>query len=95
MGDLTWVKGSYISVSGEIISQWERDGSTLSMRMEIPANAGATVYVPAQNRSSVREGGQSADEAPGVTFLRMEGNTAVFEVRSGRYTFTTELPAAM
>jgi alpha-L-rhamnosidase len=65
------------------------------MRIGIPANTTATVYVPAERLSSVSEGGQPADKAPGVTFLRTEDGTAVFHVGSGRYVFTTELPATM
>jgi alpha-L-rhamnosidase len=36
---------------------------------------------------SVTEGGLPADDAEGVTFLRMEKNKAVFEVESGKYEF--------
>jgi alpha-L-rhamnosidase len=53
----------------------------------IPANAYALVYVPAKDASQVTESGQPATTAPGVKFVRMEGNTALFAVGSGDYVF--------
>jgi alpha-L-rhamnosidase len=57
----------------------------------IPANATATVYVPAAAADEVTEGGQPAGQSNGVRFLRMEGAAAVYEVGSGEYAFVSEL----
>jgi alpha-L-rhamnosidase len=54
----------------------------------IPANTTATVYVPAQDPASVREGGQAIDGVTGVKFLRHEDGYAVFTVGSGQYVFS-------
>ena len=94
VGDLHWVESSYDSVHGRIVSNWRRRGGQLVMELTIPANATATVYVPAKDASSVRESGQPADRAEGVKFLRMQNNAAVYGVGSGTYRFQSTLPEA-
>lgn len=89
MGDLTWVKCSYDSNYGFIISNWKREGSRLTLEVVIPPNTTATVHVPAQDAAGVTESGKSAAQARGVKFLRMEKGVAVFEIGSGRYNFVS------
>lgn len=88
VGDLRWAKASYQSVRGPVSSTWEKTGHGFKLRVTIPANATATVHVPARDVTTVTESGRPAGRAPGVSFLRMEGNAAVFAVGSGRYEFT-------
>ncbi len=90
--DLTWVKASHASVSGRIVSEWERTGQTVTMRVTIPVNTTATVYVPAAEASSVTESGRPVDATPHVRLVRTEGGHAVLEVESGTYTFVSRLP---
>ena len=80
-------RGSYDSIRGTIVSDWHRDTSGLTLKVTIPANTSATVYVPSTDPARVREGEQPADEAPGVTFLRREQHAVVFQIGSGSYTF--------
>jgi hypothetical protein len=94
VGDLAGARASYESPYGRIVSEWTREGGTLRLDVEIPANTTATVHVPAKEAASVTEGGQPAEKAPGVTFLRMEGGAAVFAVGSGAYRFASTLPGA-
>jgi hypothetical protein len=89
VGDLKWVTGSYRSVNGLITSHWQRRGSQFTLSVTIPENTAATVYVPSTGPASVHEGNGPAATAPGVTFLRKDGRTAVFEITSGVYTFTS------
>jgi len=79
-----WVKCSYQSPYGEIVSNWKRRDKTLTMDLTIPANTTATIYVPG---NEVTESGKSADKAEGVTFLRSENGYSLFKVESGRYSF--------
>ncbi len=91
IGDLTWVKAHHDSPYGRITSHWKRDGDTLTMKVTIPANTTATVYVPARDAESVTESGKPATQAPGVKFLRMGGNVAVCSVGSGSYEFKSKM----
>lgn len=89
VGDLTWVKGCYDSVRGRIVSEWKRDGSRLILNVTIPPNASATVFVPAQHAEDINEGTGPAAKASGVQFVRMENNSAVYQIGSGVYQFST------
>ena len=88
-GGLTYARGSYKSIRGQIESSWRTDGSSFKFDVTIPPNTTATVYVPAASADHVNEGVIAASRANGVKFVRMEGESAVFEVQSGRYSFST------
>ena len=45
--DLEWARADYESVHGKIISGWEKKGNAVEMRIQIPVNSMATMYVPA------------------------------------------------
>lgn len=84
-------RGSYDSIRGRIASGWELKDGALRLDVEIPANVTATVFVPAKDAAAVREGGQPADRAKGLKFLRFEDGRAVFEAGSGRYAFESRI----
>jgi alpha-L-rhamnosidase len=86
-GDLTWAKGHYDSPHGRIASAWSSDGRRFDLKVSIPANATALVFIPAADASAVQESGKKAALSEGVTFVRQEGGDAVFSVGSGTYTF--------
>jgi len=93
VGDLTWVQASYDSISGRIVSEWQRKGKTLELHIIIPVNTTAIVFVPTLDSQFVKEGGHPTDMRDGITFLRMEGSYAVYGVGSGDYTFQSkEIP---
>ncbi len=92
--DLSWVRCKYNSVRGQIVSNWKREGDKLTMEVTIPANATATVYVPAKDATGITESGKPAEKAEGVKFLRMENGAAVYAVESGSYTFCSKLREA-
>jgi hypothetical protein len=81
VGDVTWVNASYNSIRGKIVSDWKRDGGKFTLKVSIPANTTATVFVPAQSASAVK--------VEGAAFLRMENDRAVFAIGSGDYTFVS------
>jgi alpha-L-rhamnosidase len=87
---LDWVKARYQSIRGRIDSAWQLADGRFELKVAVPGNATATVYVPAPAAAGVTESGQPAAQAKGVKFLRQEGNRAVFEVGSGQYTFESQ-----
>jgi alpha-L-rhamnosidase len=89
-GGLKWARGSYDSIRGKIESSWSVAGGKLRLDVRIPANTTATVYLPAKAVANVLESGMSASQAKGVRFIRLEAESAVFEVQSGRYHFETQ-----
>ncbi len=70
------------------------------MEVTVPVGSIATVYIPAKSgqyegynlraggfRKNVIENGQSASEAPGLTFIGFSDGYAVFDTTSGQYLF--------
>jgi hypothetical protein len=84
------VKAGFESIRGRIVSEWERTGDSFTLKVKIPANASATVFVPARASSEVTEGASSeepAEKSQGVKFLRREDDRLIYEVGSGLYEF--------
>ncbi len=76
---------------GTIQSAWEiRDGK-FDLKIAVPVNTTATVYVPCDKEKPVAEGAGSTYRADHARFLHVEGNHAVFEVESGTYEFVSQL----
>lgn len=92
VGDLAWVKAAYNSIHGQIVCRWNRKGDQLRLQVTIPANATATVFMPAASADTVTAQRAPAAEAKGVSFLRSEPGCAVYAVGSGAYEFRSILP---
>ena len=84
-GDLTWAKGSYQSIRGEIKSEWKKEVNSFSLNVSIPVNTTAIIYVPAKENEPVKENGKV------VKPLRYEKGYAVIETGSGDYNFQSML----
>jgi len=80
-GDVTWVKASYDSIRGKIISDWKRSGNDFSLKVTIPANTTATVFVP------TKPGAHVSANSPAAKLLFNDGTRAVFETGAGCYEF--------
>ncbi|MCX6997487.1 MAG: family 78 glycoside hydrolase catalytic domain [Kiritimatiellaeota bacterium] len=92
VGDLKYVRASYQSMHGLIVSDWKIAQGKFLWNVTVPANATATLHVPARNADSVTESGKPAGQAEGLKFLRMERGAAAYEVGSGTYQFQATLP---
>jgi hypothetical protein len=91
VGDITWVRAQFNSIRGKIVSDWKREGDKFALKVSIPANTTATVFVPAKTYAGVTESGKPASQSRGVKFLREENGCAVFEIGSGIYDFESKL----
>lgn len=87
VGGLSWARGAYHSVRGRIAVDWKKQGERVELRLEIPANTTATVFVPAHSPDQIHEGGRALSDVKGVRLLRFEGSRAVLAVSSGSYQF--------
>jgi alpha-L-rhamnosidase len=90
-GGITWVKGYYDSMYGKISSSWKMNKGVFTYEATVPANTSATLYLPASSLQSVKESGKSIQKAVGIRFLRYESGKAIYELKSGNYTFTSAI----
>jgi alpha-L-rhamnosidase len=88
---LTWARTSFISIHGKIATAWKRDGNRLTLEVVVPANTTATICLPTLNPAGIAESGRPVEKAEGVKLRGMENQTAILEVGSGTYHFTSEM----
>jgi alpha-L-rhamnosidase len=84
---LAWVRESFDSLHGRISSEWRQSGGKFELRVNIPANTTATVFVPTSNSDRITESDRPASQSEGVTPLRVEPGMAVYQLGSGNYQF--------
>ena len=90
VGDLKWVKASYDSVRGKVVSEWHRDAGKFSLRVRLPAGVTAAIILPSKPGTPVTEGGKPVGRAPGVERLFSPSGNAAVMVGSGDYEFVSE-----
>ena len=86
-GDIEFVKCSYQTMSGLISTEWKYNNGDFTLKVVIPPNTSATVYIPAKEESCVLESGQRVYNVEGIKFIKIEGDRAVYQVTSGSYQF--------
>ncbi len=84
---LDWVKSSYLSIRGKIVSNWSRRGDELTFDIEIPVNTEARVTLPASRFDQVSENGKPLSRARGVTSAMKIGKWVECNLGSGQYKF--------
>ena len=78
---LTYARGEYYSVYGKVVTDWTAETrDRFALKVVIPANTRATVYLPAIPRARVTEGGSEIA-------AKFEGDWKVVEIGSGAYEF--------
>jgi hypothetical protein len=87
VGNLKWVKASYDSIRGRISSEWKWANGTFYLKVMIPANTTATVFVPSIPGTKISESKVPAEDSRGVRFLRREDDRMVYAVDCGEYEF--------
>ncbi len=84
-GDLSWARGEYQSIRGPIKIEWKAEDNKYFLKVDIPANVRAEVWIRCKTDGLLRENGK---DVPGVRF---EKGFAVVETGSGEYLFESEL----
>lgn len=90
-GKMTFAKGHYDSLYGKIESAWELKGNMLSYNTTVPANTTATLYLPTKDTKSITENGISIENSKDIKFVKYENGKAIFELKSGKYSFQSKL----
>jgi hypothetical protein len=90
---LSWVSALHETPYGRIETKWTREGGALLLDVTVPVGATAEIYLPVRSDdlTSVQDNGHPVLHLTDIKHLRTVNSTAVFEVRSGRYHFSTPL----
>jgi alpha-L-rhamnosidase len=86
---LTWADTSYNSTRGLISTAWTNTGGMFNLNVAIPPNTTAQIYVPTTNANAITESGVAAAGSPGVTYVGMSNDFAIYAVGSGNYTWSS------
>ncbi len=86
---LNYAKSTYMSPYGEIISDWHIENDGFILNVTIPHNTSATVFIPTKNADQVKESGKSISSNSNIKMLYYKGQLAVFEIGSGKYSFSS------
>lgn len=103
VGDVTWAEASYDSIRGTIRNRWDLVGNQMTMTVNIPVGATATVWLPmlgsdpgnrviTEGGTPIWQNGSATGTVPGVVYQqtdsRSPGQSAIaWEVGSGEYQF--------
>lgn len=87
-GSLTFARGSYRSVRGEIRSDWSLGDGVLRWDVELPPNIAASVHVPSSRPDEVVASGRAVRAGTGDYPGQVGQREAVFQVGSGAYSFS-------
>ncbi|NJN24784.1 MAG: family 78 glycoside hydrolase catalytic domain [Cyclobacteriaceae bacterium] len=90
-GDLEWVKCSYNSPYGSIISNWKKTHKQFILEIEVPANTSATITIPAIDIKNVKEGNKQLGENPNFDNLVFKHGALQLDVKAGKFEFTSVL----
>jgi alpha-L-rhamnosidase len=88
---ITWTSYSNVTPWGEAGIRWEQQPASFSVQVKVPSGCTATVYVPAESADKVMESGYPAGSSEAVEFAEMKEGYAVYKVRSGEYSFLSDM----
>lgn len=89
-GNLSFANADLQTGYGLLSSQWKKEDGGISLQVQIPANTTATVYIPADDEKSVKEGTNVLSESKNVVVKEKKDGYIVIEIGSGTYHFTIE-----
>ena len=84
---LSSIRATFEAPYGRVASDWKTSPQRFLWNVTIPANTGATVWVPAERAADVTESGRPTGASPEIKSVRTEPGFCVYEVGSGTYHF--------
>ncbi len=90
VGNITWVRSKFQSIRGEVESNWEIKDGKFILNVTVPVNAGAFIYLPAQDVAKITESGRSVTTGNGILSVEKENGKVKIKTGSGKYRFVIE-----
>ncbi|GHT79430.1 hypothetical protein FACS189464_4200 [Bacteroidia bacterium] len=76
---------------GDIVSQWEIKENQYNLKVVIPPNTTARIYIPAKNAKDITESGKPLSSIKGIKASTPVNGKIILETGSGEYHFSTAL----
>jgi len=89
LDSLRFGKAQIETMRGRISSEWERNQGLFTLKLEIPFNTSAMVYIPGSVKSKVLESEVPIGKVDGTEYLGFKNGVHILKVHSGNYLFTT------
>jgi len=89
VGDLKWAKAKYHCPYGEIKSQWKLEGGNFELRVSIPFNTTATIFVPADTKWA-KDNFSNILQNQDAGLVEVTEGKVIFNVGSGTYAFKSK-----
>lgn len=91
IGDLMWAKGTVATVSGHILVAWEKAvGGHFTLKLTVPEATQASVYLPSEDKKTVKINGKSLAEMPEIKSRTEVGKLVILDIVPGTYQFECE-----
>ncbi|MFY7899515.1 MAG: family 78 glycoside hydrolase catalytic domain [Chitinophagaceae bacterium] len=82
-----YVKATYQSINGTIVSSWKKIGKQLAVTIEVPVNTSATAFIPSKKIEQVTENGKAVQSNLYVTVQSWKDGYLQLHLTSGKYNF--------
>jgi len=89
-GGLTSVSADLQTYYGLAGTSWNLGGGKLQLKVTVPANTKATVYIPAASADAVMEGTQKLTDEKDIKVVGKQGEYVQVELGSGNYVFSAD-----
>jgi alpha-L-rhamnosidase len=90
VGDVTSAKGGYECMYGMIQSSWEKKKNVFKLKIEIPANTTAVVYLPAGEHFKIKEASSKIDKSDDIKIIGWDKGKLELKLGSGSYSFSVK-----
>jgi alpha-L-rhamnosidase len=77
------------TMRGTISSEWKNDNGQFTLKIGVPFNTTAIVYIPTKENKEITEGGIPISQVEGIENLGYKNDAYLIKVHSGNYVFTT------
>ena len=84
-------KASFQSPYGEIISGWEKTVDQIKLKVTIPVNTQALIYLPIDSEALITEGGKPLVQCSEIKIQGRENGRLVCKTGSGNYVFSIKI----
>lgn len=91
LNGLTKAEGKIVTIRGTVSSSWKKEDGEFTLKIEIPFNTSALVYIPVNENETILENGKLLNDVEGIEYLGYSNGAHQLKVHSGNYSFSTHL----